>query len=229
MSIDRDRRISYDIGNSALGRLLIAATEKGLCGLMWGDGDQELLEKLADRFRRFALRRGLEKPERWFEPVNRFLGGESGRLVLPARGPGNAFSTDRLGANPGDSDRPHPHLRRSGNGFGQSGRSPGGGRRLRRQSGGPGHPLSPGHSQRRRVGRLSLGAASEAKTAEPGSHHGGRGLLEADRTRRTGAGTDRTPPSTSGARLRVGERQPLNCRTIPFMTTGTIPEIGTGG
>lgn len=91
MSIDRDRRISYDIGNSALGRLLIAATEKGLCGLMWGDGDQELLEKLADRFRRFALRRGLEKPERWFEPVNRFLGGEAVDLSFPLEARGTPF------------------------------------------------------------------------------------------------------------------------------------------
>lgn len=91
MSIDRDRRISYDIGDSALGRLLIAATEKGLCGLMWGDGDQELLEKLADRFRRFALRRGLEKPERWFEPVNRFLGGEAVDLSFPLDAGGTPF------------------------------------------------------------------------------------------------------------------------------------------
>ena len=76
MAVSHNPQIDYHIGDSPLGRLLIAATEKGLCGLMWGDSDQELMEALASRFRRCALRRGLEKPERWFEPVNRFLGGE---------------------------------------------------------------------------------------------------------------------------------------------------------
>ena len=91
MSVVRDRQISYDFGDSTLGRLLIAVTEKGLCGLMWGDRDQELLEALADRFRRCALRRGLEKPEGWFEPVNRFLGGEAIDLSLPLDPGGTAF------------------------------------------------------------------------------------------------------------------------------------------
>ena len=91
MGVDHNPQIAYHIGDSPLGRLLIAGTEKGLCGLMWGDGDQELLEALADRFRRFALRRGLEKPERWFEPVNRFLGGEAVDLSFPLEARGTPF------------------------------------------------------------------------------------------------------------------------------------------
>ena len=83
MSVDRNPHIGYRIDDSPLGRLLIAATSKGLCGLMWGDRDQELLEALADRLRRHTLRRGLEKPQRWFEPVNRYLGGEPVDLSFP--------------------------------------------------------------------------------------------------------------------------------------------------
>ncbi|MDE2756801.1 MAG: methylated-DNA--[protein]-cysteine S-methyltransferase [Acidobacteriota bacterium] len=91
MSVESDPKISYHIGDSSFGRLLIAASSKGLCGLMWGDGDRELLEALAERFRRFALRPGLEKPQRWFEPVNRFLGGDPVDLAFPLDPGGTAF------------------------------------------------------------------------------------------------------------------------------------------
>lgn len=83
MIVHGDPQISYHMGDSPLGRLLIAATSKGLCGLMWGDRDRELLEALAGRFRRQTLRPGLEKPQRWLEPVNRFLGGDPVDLSFP--------------------------------------------------------------------------------------------------------------------------------------------------
>lgn len=91
MSVESDPQISYEIGDSPFGRLLIAATSKGLCGLMWGDRDRELLEALAGRFRRGALRRGLESPQRWFEPVNRFLAGDPVDLSFPLDAGGTAF------------------------------------------------------------------------------------------------------------------------------------------
>jgi O-6-methylguanine DNA methyltransferase len=91
MGVDHNPQIGYHIGDSPLGRLLIAATSKGLCGLMWGDRDPELLEALAGRFRRQPLRRGLEKPQQWFEPVNRFLAGEPVDLSFPLDPGGSAF------------------------------------------------------------------------------------------------------------------------------------------
>ena len=91
MGVDHNPRVGYHIGHSPLGRLLIAATSKGLCGLMWGDRDRELLEALASRFRRCALGRGLERPERWFEPVNRFLGGDPVDLSFPLDPGGTPF------------------------------------------------------------------------------------------------------------------------------------------
>ena len=91
MGVDHNRQIGYHIGDSPLGRLLIAATSKGLCGLMWGDRDRELLEALADRFRRRTLCRGLEKPQQWFDPVNRFLEGEPVDLSFPLDPGGTPF------------------------------------------------------------------------------------------------------------------------------------------
>ena len=91
MGVDRYPQIGYHISDSPLGRLLIAATSKGLSGLMWGDDDRQLLEEMAGRFRQHTLRRGLEKPQRWFEPVNRFLGGEPIDLSFPLDPGGTAF------------------------------------------------------------------------------------------------------------------------------------------
>ncbi|MCY3757534.1 MAG: methylated-DNA--[protein]-cysteine S-methyltransferase [Acidobacteria bacterium] len=91
MSVESDPQVSYEIGDSPLGRLLIAATSKGLCSLMWGDRDRELLKALAGRFRRHTLRPGLENPRRWFEPVNRFLGGDPVDLSFPLDPGGTAF------------------------------------------------------------------------------------------------------------------------------------------
>ena len=91
MGVDHNPPVGYHIDDSPLGRLLIAATPKGLCGLMWADGDRELLEALAGRFRQRTLRRGLENPQRWFEPVNRFLGGDPVDLSFPLDTGGTAF------------------------------------------------------------------------------------------------------------------------------------------
>ena len=91
MSVDSDPQIGYHIGDSSLGRLLIAASSKGLCGLMWGDCDRELLEALEKRFGWRTLRRVLENPERWFEPIIRFLGGDPVDLSFPLDPGGTPF------------------------------------------------------------------------------------------------------------------------------------------
>ena len=91
MGVDHNLQIGYHIGDSPLGRLLIAATEKGLCGLMWGDSDRELWAALARRLRRRTPRQCLENPRRWFDPVNRFLGGDPVDLSFPLDPGGTPF------------------------------------------------------------------------------------------------------------------------------------------
>ena len=89
--MDRNPQIGYHIDDSPLGRLLIAISSKGMCGLMWGDRDRELLEVLERRFGWCTLRGVLEKPQRWFEPVNRFLGGDPVDLSFPLHPGGTPF------------------------------------------------------------------------------------------------------------------------------------------
>ena len=90
MSIE-SRRIEYHISDSPLGRLLIGATSKGLCSLMWGDHDHELRQALARRFPGGTLSRGQETPESWCDPLNRYLGGEPVDLGFPLDVGGTPF------------------------------------------------------------------------------------------------------------------------------------------
>lgn len=53
--------IRYTITDSPLGRMLVAATQKGICTIAFGEGDSEVLEVLSDRFPNAALTR--ERPK----------------------------------------------------------------------------------------------------------------------------------------------------------------------
>jgi AraC family transcriptional regulator of adaptative response/methylated-DNA-[protein]-cysteine methyltransferase len=46
----RDQEIGYSIGASPLGRVLVAATERGLCAVILGSTDEELLARLGRQF-----------------------------------------------------------------------------------------------------------------------------------------------------------------------------------
>ena len=46
----RDAAIGYAIGDSQLGKVLIAATERGLCAVILGDSDAELIRALHEQF-----------------------------------------------------------------------------------------------------------------------------------------------------------------------------------
>ena len=53
----RDARIGYAIGDSALGKLLIAATERGLCAVILGDREKQMEGELRVQFRLAKIHR----------------------------------------------------------------------------------------------------------------------------------------------------------------------------
>ena len=189
-----------------LGRLLIAATSKGLCCLMWGDRDQELLEELAGRFRRHTLRPGLEKPQRWLEPVNRFLGGDPVDLSFPLDPGGTPFQQTVwrwLQEIPLGRTQTYASLATAlGN--------PGGARAVAGAcAANPVALVIPCHRVIRSDGGLGgyrWGLQRKRKLAEPGRVHGGRRSLEADRTCRDGAGWRRTTRPSFGTWIPTGKR-----------------------
>ena len=56
----RDQEISYTIGSSQLGRILVAATDRGLCSVILDSSDETLLAKLGQQFPAASLTPRLE-------------------------------------------------------------------------------------------------------------------------------------------------------------------------
>ncbi len=87
--------ISWASGASELGRLLIGATDRGICFLQFGDDEAALVDALAREYPAAALaamptaRRAAF--DAWMQALSAYLAGESQRLVLPLDPHGTAF------------------------------------------------------------------------------------------------------------------------------------------
>ena len=76
-------RIAFAIAASPLGRLLVAATARGVSFLALGDDDEELEAKLRDEFPEAEVDRDDEVLGDWLGQVLRHLEGELPHLALP--------------------------------------------------------------------------------------------------------------------------------------------------
>ncbi len=76
-------RITYAVVGCALGRLLVAATERGLCSVRVGDTDEELLKTLAEEFRAAEIQKDAAALGEWIEAILRHLEGRQTSLELP--------------------------------------------------------------------------------------------------------------------------------------------------
>ncbi len=77
--------ITYATGNSSLGRLLVAATEHGICSVKAGSNDDDLLRSLRLEFPRARLSRG-KKASNFLEALNEYLSGQEVRLPVDLKG-----------------------------------------------------------------------------------------------------------------------------------------------
>jgi len=77
--------IAYATGDCPIGRLLVAATEHGICTIDVGDDDEALLAALRREFPKALLVRD-EKARRYLDGVNRHLQGQEAKLPLDLRG-----------------------------------------------------------------------------------------------------------------------------------------------
>jgi AraC family transcriptional regulator of adaptative response/methylated-DNA-[protein]-cysteine methyltransferase len=82
-----DTAISYVAVKSALGRMMIGATDRGLCFVQFGERDEELLEKLQAEYPRARIE-PMRKPwpaqfRLWIEALESHLKGEQVSLDLP--------------------------------------------------------------------------------------------------------------------------------------------------
>ncbi len=79
----RGMTIEYATANSHLGRMLVAATERGVCAVSFGDDDESLEKALADEYPAASRTRGGEHTEEWLRAILDHLEGTMSHLDLP--------------------------------------------------------------------------------------------------------------------------------------------------
>jgi AraC family transcriptional regulator of adaptative response/methylated-DNA-[protein]-cysteine methyltransferase len=79
----RGMNISYTIAPCSLGRVLVAATERGISAVYLGDRDSDLAAALRKEYPRAAIRCGSGEHAKWVRAIVRHLAGSNPRLDLP--------------------------------------------------------------------------------------------------------------------------------------------------
>lgn len=86
-----NRRIRFALGECALGSILVAASEIGLCAIALGDDPERLARELQDRFPQAELIGGDQVFEQWVAKVVGFVEAPAIGLDLPLDMQGTAF------------------------------------------------------------------------------------------------------------------------------------------
>jgi AraC family transcriptional regulator, regulatory protein of adaptative response / methylated-DNA-[protein]-cysteine methyltransferase len=84
-------RIEYAIADCPLGRLLVAATPRGVCAVYFGDSDRPLESALRTEYPSAEIRRSEEGVARWVGDILRHLEGQQRHLDLPTDVKATAF------------------------------------------------------------------------------------------------------------------------------------------
>jgi len=79
----RDNNVRYTIARSPLGRMLIAATDKGICAINFADSDQQLVQGLIREFPFAVRRRDDAAMSQWRESLTRLMQGQEPNPSLP--------------------------------------------------------------------------------------------------------------------------------------------------
>jgi len=76
-------RVTYSIVNCPLGRLLVAATPKGVCAVFMGDTDVVVESALSKEYPRANLYRTNSGFQRWVTAIMNYFAGQQANLDLP--------------------------------------------------------------------------------------------------------------------------------------------------
>jgi AraC family transcriptional regulator, regulatory protein of adaptative response / methylated-DNA-[protein]-cysteine methyltransferase len=86
-----DAEIRFAIGQSSLGAILVAASDRGICAILLGDDADDLLKDLQDRFPKATLIGGDADFENWVARVVGLVEAPSRGIDLPLDIRGTAF------------------------------------------------------------------------------------------------------------------------------------------
>lgn len=87
----RGMKISYTIADCSLGRVLVAATPRGISAVSMGDHDARLVAELRREYPHAEIRRGASEASRWVRAIVRHLAGTQPQLDLPTEVVATAF------------------------------------------------------------------------------------------------------------------------------------------
>jgi AraC family transcriptional regulator of adaptative response/methylated-DNA-[protein]-cysteine methyltransferase len=76
-------KIGYAIAKSALGKILVAATDRGVSAVYLGDADAKLIEELKDEYPRAEITAAADSFERWVKEIVQRVEGKPPRIELP--------------------------------------------------------------------------------------------------------------------------------------------------
>jgi AraC family transcriptional regulator of adaptative response/methylated-DNA-[protein]-cysteine methyltransferase len=76
-------KIGYAIAKSALGKVLVAATDRGVSAVYLGDADAKLIEELKDEYPRAEITAAADSFERWVKEIVQRVEGKPPRIELP--------------------------------------------------------------------------------------------------------------------------------------------------
>lgn len=91
-------RIHFTVTGSPLGRLLVAATPRGVCAVMLGETDAELEKELHREYPRAEVLDGDTRLAEWVSSIVASLAGRNEAVLVPLDLPGTAFQWKVWGA-----------------------------------------------------------------------------------------------------------------------------------
>ena len=83
--------IGYQLIDSPAGRMLVAATEHGVCSVRFADSDEDLCDALRAEFPRALISEGMPRLNGWVHEIEEHLDGLRPRLDIPLDVQGTAF------------------------------------------------------------------------------------------------------------------------------------------
>jgi AraC family transcriptional regulator of adaptative response/methylated-DNA-[protein]-cysteine methyltransferase len=87
----RGMQISYTIADCSLGRVLVAATDRGVSAVYLGEKDEPLAAALRDEYPQAEITRNSEEHSQWVREIVRHLAGAQPQLDLPTDVTATAF------------------------------------------------------------------------------------------------------------------------------------------
>lgn len=87
----RGMRISYTMADCALGRVLVAATDRGVSAVYLGDKDEPLAAALRKEYPQADISRNSDEHSQWVRAIVRHLAGSQTQLDLPTDVAATAF------------------------------------------------------------------------------------------------------------------------------------------